>query len=291
MPPLLKLLRPHQWSKNIFVFAGLIFGHAWSNSAIVIQVIIAAIAFSLIASSMYIFNDMLDRKIDYLHPTKRHRPLAAGTIKPTIAIALATALTIVGLILSFVFTLYVGWILLAYIIINIAYTLQLKKWIIIDVFVISAGFILRILAGTTGVGIPPSHWLLLCTMLLTLFLGFCKRRAEQRLHTASYQASWQTGPHYPRTLLNKLITITATSSILSYLFYTLHQDSLAPASSSHLIYTTPIVIYGIFRYLYLQERDRTHHTGIDIAHDIIHDRQLFTIVIIWLLATIWLGVA
>jgi 4-hydroxybenzoate polyprenyltransferase len=271
MPPLLKLLRPHQWSKNLFVFAGLIFAHAWQNFFLVSQAIMAAATFTLTASSMYIFNDLLDRKTDRDHPVKKDRPLAAGTFNTMPAIAWALGLLSLALIFSFIFTAKVGWILLAYVGISAIYSGFLKHVILIDVFVIAAGFLLRVLAGTTGIGIPPSNWLLLCTLLLTLFLGFCKRRAEQSIK-----------PSYSRTLLDKLISITATGSIICYMFYTLYQDNLFNHGAARLIYTVPLVIYGLFRYLYLLDNDHFHYIGSDIARDIVRDRHLLIVILVWL---------
>jgi 4-hydroxybenzoate polyprenyltransferase len=289
MTPLLKLLRPHQWSKNLLVLAGFIFGHGWNNPLLTYQVIIAVVAFTCVASSIYIFNDIMDRANDRLHPIKKLRPLACGAVNIFTASITAGLLCVAGLALSFVYTLSVGWFLLAYILLNIAYTLQLKYWIILDVFIVALGFLLRVLVGTTGIGIPPSPWLLLCTLLIALFLGFCKRRADmQLLATAQVPARL---PHYSLTLLNTLITITVTGSILSYALYCLYQDQLFHHGLPRLIYTVPLVIYGLFRYLHLVDSDTSHRTGVDMARDMLRDRHLLIVAIIWLVSVVWLGIS
>ena len=172
------LMRPYQWVKNGFVLVGILFANAWHDRQTVTRALIAAAAFCLIASGVYIFNDLLDRRDDLDHPKKKQRPLAAGTISPRTAIILMAALWIAGFAMAFLSSTRIGLILLLYILINLAYSLRLKEVVLLDVFLIAAGFMLRILAGTIGVGIPPSQWLLLCGLMIALFLGFSKRRAR-----------------------------------------------------------------------------------------------------------------
>jgi len=275
---LLKLLRPQQWSKNFFIFAGLIFAHKWGNLTLMSQAIIAFLAFSLAASSIYIFNDWLDRVADRMHPLKKYRPFAADTVNTISAFLLAGILALLGLGLGFILTPGVGWIVLIYIGLNIFYSAGLKYWIILDVFIIAAGFLLRVLAGTLGIGISASEWLLLCTLFLTLFLGFCKRTAEQRITDA------QNRPEtYSADLLSKLLSITATGSVVSYILYTLHQNT-------KFIYTVPLVLYGIFRYLYLLDKNSLPYVGIDIARDIKRDKQLLIVTVLWIVSIIFLGI-
>ena len=175
---LLKLLRPHQYIKNTFVLAGVLFSRQWDIYTL-LQAAWAFCAFSLSASAVYILNDLSDIEADRAHPKKRYRPLPSGKVSITVARKLA----IILFLATFIPTLLLkDWILvsilLAYIVMNIAYSLCLKHIVLLDVFVISMGFMLRLLAGTWGIGIAPSEWLLLCGMMLTLFLGFCKRTSE-----------------------------------------------------------------------------------------------------------------
>ncbi|MGB8409610.1 MAG: UbiA prenyltransferase family protein, partial [Gallionella sp.] len=175
---LLRLMRPYQWVKNLFVFTGLLFGHAWHDPRHVMQAIVAFGAFCLLSSAIYTINDIVDIEQDRLHPKKMRRPLASGTVSVSAAAMLAALLGIAGLVVAYAASPAVLLILLVYALMNIAYTLRLKHVVILDVFVIATGFMLRILAGTLGIGIPPSQWLLLCGLMVTLFLGFTKRRAE-----------------------------------------------------------------------------------------------------------------
>lgn len=274
MKNLFLLLRPHQWLKNLFVLAGVVFAHAWLNVFLMKQVALAFVAFCFVSSAIYIFNDIIDRPNDCLHPIKKNRPLAAGTVSLVSAISLACVMGVLGLLLGLTVSITVAVILISYIVLNIAYSLFLKQQIVVDVFVIALGFLLRILAGTIGIDIPLTGWLLFCGFVLTLFLGFCKRSAEIKFNVQ----------HYSETLLNKFITITATSSVVGYTLYALQQDSLLPLNKHQFIYTVPLVMFGIFRYLYLLET-QPHH-GIDIARDLLRDKQMLITVITWLLAMI-----
>src|SRR5512143_3189426 len=175
---MLRLMRPHQWIKNAFVFTGLLFGHAWHDPALVTRVLLAFAAFCLISSTIYILNDIIDIEQDRHHPKKRLRPLPSGQLSVAAAIALALVLGSASLVLAMIASTTVLLIVLGYAVMNVAYSLYLKHVVILDVFIIATGFMLRILAGTLGVGVPPSQWLLLCGLMVTLFLGFTKRRAE-----------------------------------------------------------------------------------------------------------------
>lgn len=182
---LLRLMRPHQWIKNGFVFLGLVFGHAWNDPALVADVLLLFAGFCLASSAVYVMNDIADRDADRLHPTKRFRPLAHGDVGLGAARVLCVVLALAGAALSALVSLCALSIVSAYVALNIAYSAGLKHIPILDVFIISAGFMLRILAGTLGIGIPPSKWLLLCGLMLTLFLSFGKRRAELLTITGS----------------------------------------------------------------------------------------------------------
>src|SRR6266487_6494819 len=175
---LIRLLRPHQWIKNGFLFMGVVFGHGWNDARLVAETLVLFAAFCLVSSAVYILNDIADRDADRLHPHKRERPLARGEIGVGAPIALCVALALGGLALAATVSLPALLIATAYVVLNIGYSAGLKHVAILDVFMIAGGFMLRILAGTAGVGITPSKWLLLCGLMLTLFLGFGKRRAE-----------------------------------------------------------------------------------------------------------------
>ena len=282
---LLRLMRPHQWVKNAFVFTGLLFGHAWHNAILVQQVIAAVIAFSFISSCIYIINDIVDREQDRRHPKKQRRPLAAGTVSVPGAIMLASILAVAAIMLGYWVSSIVLWIIVAYAIMNLAYSFQLKHVVILDVFIIATGFMLRILAGTLGVGIPPSQWLLLCGLMVTLFLGFTKRRAEIIALTDDKTSHRKVLEHYSPVLLDKMIGITAAGLIMSYSLYTMNPDTIHTHGTPNLIYTVPFVMYGVFRYIYL-----LHHQsqGGDPSRDLVRDPHLLITVSAWLIATIWL---
>ena len=282
---LLRLMRPYQWVKNAFVFTGLLFGHAWHDPNLVTQVVIAFVAFCLVSSAIYTINDIVDLEQDKHHPRKCRRPLASGSVSISSAIMLAALLAMLGLVLAYYAAPTVLVILIGYALMNVAYTLWFKHVVILDVFIIATGFMLRILAGTLGVGIPPSQWLLLCGLMVTLFLGFTKRRAEIIALAEDKNAHRKVLEHYSPVLLDKMIVITSAGLIMSYSLYTMNPDTIRIHNTPNLIYTVPFVMYGVFRYIYL-----LHHQsrGGDPSHDLVRDPHLFAVVGAWLLAIILL---
>lgn len=280
-----RLLRPRQWVKSSFVFTGLLFANAWHDPSMVHRVLLTAVCFSLAASSVYVINDLLDRQQDLNHPRKKLRPLAAGTVSVPTAVAILTVLMIASLVLGFLVSRQVLTIILIYVIINIAYSVGLKHVVILDVFIIAAGFMLRILAGTTGVGIAPSQWLLLCGVMMALFLGFAKRRAELYAVTGNGPLHRKVLDHYQPVLLDNMIVITASCVILTYSLYTMSPATIQFHNTESLIYTVPFVIYGIFRYIYSLH---TRSAGGDPALQIFRDPHLLAAIVGWLMVTLWL---
>ena len=275
----LKLLRPHQWVKSGFVFVGLIFGHARHDAATVQQVLLAAVAFSLAASAVYVGNDFVDRARDRQHPVKCRRPLAAGAIRPGSALLVGVILLLLSLLLAWLAAPAVAAIVAAYLLLNVGYTLGLKHVVLLDVFIISAGFMLRILAGTLGVGIVPSQWLLLCGLMVTLFLGFAKRRAELKALEGEAAGHRRVLEDYDPVLLDKLIGVCAAATIVSYSLYTVSGETSALHGGAALIATVPFVVYGMFRYLFLLHR---RDGGGDPAAELLRDRHLLAACIGWL---------
>ncbi|HVL36871.1 MAG TPA: decaprenyl-phosphate phosphoribosyltransferase [Burkholderiales bacterium] len=279
---LLRLMRPHQWSKNAFVLVGLIFGHAWAEPALVASALLAAVAFCFASSAVYIVNDLADRNRDRLHPQKRHRPLAAGVVNPGTAGALAVLLAAAAAALGGAAGGAVALLIALYAAINLAYSYVLKHVVILDVFVISAGFVLRILAGTLAIGIPPSKWLLVCSLMLTLFLGFAKRRSELAAVAGEAAGHRKSLQEYNPALLDKMISICAAAAILSYSLYTMSPEVAALHGTPYLIYTIPFVVYGIFRYLHLLH---ARQGGGDTAHELVRDPHLVAAVGGWAAAS------
>ncbi|WP_022956764.1 decaprenyl-phosphate phosphoribosyltransferase [Perlucidibaca piscinae] len=280
---LLQLMRPHQWIKNGFVFTGLVFGHGWQEPALVVTVLMAFVAFCLASSSVYVLNDLFDREQDRLHPVKCRRPVASGAVPVGRAWLLAAGLALAALWLGWEAQPSVAGYVLAYLVLNVAYTLRLKQVVLLDIFCISAGFMLRILAGTDGVDIPPSNWLLFCGLWATLFLGFIKRRAELlALQEGSADHRKVLGDYGPE-LLDKLIGITCTGMILSYSLYTMDPDVRRIHDTDSLLFTVPFVIYACFRYLFLLHQQSG---GGDPSRELLQDRHILVAGGLWLLITL-----
>ncbi len=282
---LLKLMRPHQWIKSLFVFTGVIFSHAWADAALVQSAVLAAVAFSLLSSGVYIVNDIVDIESDRQHPKKKHRPLAAGNIAIPLASVWAAMLVASALAIGYLVSVDVLWLLLAYLALNAGYSAGLKQIAVLDVFLIAAGFLLRILVGTEGIGIPPSQWLLLCGLMITLFLGFTKRRAEMMVAADSGRRTRKVLQQYDAGLLDSFIAITATSAIIAYSLYTVNAETIRIHGTSDLIYTVPFVVYGVFRYIL---RLHMHRRGEDPAKELLTDPHIITTVLAWILAVVWL---
>jgi 4-hydroxybenzoate polyprenyltransferase len=243
------LLRPVQWSKNAILFAGAVFGSVIDQPEQFFRALLAFIAFCLISSSIYIFNDWIDADADRLHPTKRFRPIAAGTILPRQALTAGSTLAITGLAIGTV----VGWWFLlvaaTYLALMIAYGLELKDIVILDIFVIAGGFVLRAVGGAVAVSLPISPWLLFCTMLLALFLGFCKRRNELAVLPDDSRAYRKTLEGYTLPMLDQAIAVTAASTIMAYSIYTFNAAQVP--SNDVMMITIPFVAFAMFRYLFL----------------------------------------
>ena len=280
-----RLMRPRQWVKSCFVFAGILFANAWHQPEMSKRVLLAAAAFSLAASGVYVINDLFDREHDLNHPRKKNRPLAAKTVSVTAAVLLLIVLLAAAFALGFLTSNRVAAVLLIYVLINIAYSLSLKHVVILDVFIIASGFMLRILAGTIGVGIAPSQWLLLCGLMMALFLGFAKRRAELYALTDESPTHRRVLGHYQPVLLDHMIMVTATCVILTYSLYTMSPATIQVHHTESLIYTVPFVIYGIFRYIYSLHRQSA---GGDPALHIFRDPHLLLAIAGWLVVTLWL---
>ncbi len=266
-------MRPHQWLKNAFVFAGLVFSQNWQDTALDLRVFYAFAAFCCLSSMVYIINDWHDRASDALHPTKRHRPLASGAVAVPLALVLAGLLLVAGLLLAAGNrTLLV--LLGLYTVLNLAYSWRLKQVPVVDVSIIASGFMLRLLAGTVAVGIPPSRWLLLTGIFVALFLGFSKRKAVTFHEEASQRAVLA---HYPAALLDTFMAATMTATLTTYsLFATSPEAQLQ--HGERLLYTVPVVIFGMLRYTYQVHRGR----GEDVARDMLRDPWILAAGALWL---------
>ncbi len=277
--PLIRLLRPQQWLKNGFVFVGLLFGHAWGDPARLQAALFSFAAFCLLSSGVYVMNDFFDREQDRRHPAKRHRPLAAGSVAVPTALTLLVACLAGGFALVWLSKSSAPWLFFAYVALNVAYTLGLKHVVVLDVFLIAAGFMLRILVGTLGISIAPSQWLLLCGLMLTLFLGFAKRRAELNALAGEGAGHRRVLEHYSASLLDQMMTVAMAGTIVSYSLYTVSPETVALHGTTALIYTVPFVLYGMFRYLFLLHR---RGGGGDPAQQLLSDPHLLASLAGWL---------
>ena len=281
MPPLIRALRPQEWIKNLLVFAGVLFSGRLDQSGALADAVVTFIAFCAISSAGYLVNDLRDREHDRLHPDKRNRPIASGAVAPTTATGLAVVLAAVALGLGLAVDAEVAALIAAYAVITTAYSLILKRLVIIDVMTIASLFILRVVAGAVAVGAHASEFLLVCTGFLAIFLGFTKRRQEAMLEasadpTAPGREAEEAGgtsvvlgsrpvlEHYSIPFLDQMIAMVTAAAILSYVIYTV--DS--PRIGSEMLATAPSVLYGIFRYLYLiYDRHDTRSTAAILTED------------------------
>lgn len=271
---LVALMRPHQWLKNVFVFAGLVFSQTWGNGPLVLRILMAFAAFCCMSSMVYILNDWRDRASDALHPVKCRRPLASGAVSVPAALVLAALLLVAGIWLAAgnrVLLLLLG----IYVALNLAYSWRLKQVPVVDVSIIASGFMLRLLAGTLAVGIPPSRWLLLTGLFIALFLGFSKRKAESFHATQQQRAVME---HYPGALLDTFMAVTMTATIITYSLFA----TSAEAQFQHgerLVYSVPVVIFGLLRYTYQVHRGH----GEDVSRDLLRDPWILLALGVWLL--------
>jgi 4-hydroxybenzoate polyprenyltransferase len=270
MPPLIRALRPQEWIKNLLVFAGVLFSGRLDQSGALADAVLTFVAFCGISSAGYLFNDVHDREHDRHHPEKRQRPIASGAVAPATATALAVALAAGGIGLGFAIDAEVAALVAAYGAITAAYSLLLKRLVILDVMTIASLFILRVVAGAVAVGAQASEFLLICTAMLALFLGFTKRRQEAMLEAqdpAEVEGAPATRPvleHYSLPFLDQMIAMVTATAILSYVIYAV--DS--PRVGSKMLATAPSVLYGVFRYLYLiYDRRDTRSTAAILTED------------------------
>lgn len=275
---LFEALRPHQWVKNSFVFAALLFAERLTDRHSVTVACLTALIFCVISSSVYLLNDVMDREEDRLHPVKRLRPIAAGKMSVTVAAAFAAALAAGALVGSWEVGRGLFEVVAIYAVMNLVYSTWLKHVLLLDVFVIAAGFVLRVMGGGLAIHVRISSWLIVCTTLLALFMALSKRRHELVLlgeNGARHRASLE---HYSPYFLDQLIAIVTASTVMSYALYTLSTDARTQFPGKHLALTIPFVIFGIFRYLFLvHQREK----GGNPTRTLLTDTVLLSTVLLW----------
>jgi len=286
---LLRSLRPEQWLKNGFVFAPMVFvgrvgdPEAWLRSAA------AVVAFSAASSATYLLNDLLDRESDRAHPTKCRRPIASGELAVGVAVGAAVAVELVALALAVALGRWFLCVLLGYALLTALYSVSLKELVFVDVLVVAAGFVLRVVGGAVALPVPVSHWLLMCAFLLALYLALGKRRSELVLLGGGAGAHRAVLGHYTLDLVDQAISVVLGATVVAYTLYTVAPDTVGRVGSEGLMATVPVVMYGLLRYLYLLHR---HELGGNPSRALLVDRPLLACVVLWVViaaAVIGLG--
>jgi len=275
--------RIKEWTKNLLLFAGALFSHRFFEGPSLLRALAAFFLFSFAASSVYLFNDLLDREKDLAHPRKRNRPIPSGRLGAGAAGAGSAVLALLSLVFGFLLWPGFGFSVLVYLALNVAYSVRLKRMVILDVLSISIGFIIRAVAGVEVLhAVDPdvliSPWLLVCTLFASLFLAMCKRKSEMTLlsgNAADHRASLEA---YSPGLADHIIAVTAGTTVLSYSLYTIWPDTVAKFGTESLIYTVPFVVYGLFRYMYLVHEKGE---GGNPAGVLFSDRPLLINLVLW----------
>ncbi len=276
---IIEAMRIRQWIKNGFVFAAPLFARQIAVPDKALAVFAAFAAFCLASSAVYAMNDLIDLRRDRLHPVKRMRPLASGRLTISAAIGMALGLAAAALALSLLMLpLFATMVLIAYILSNLLYSLYLKHLVILDVMFLAVGFILRVLIGAAAAAVSPSHWLLLCTLTVSLFLGFTKRRAELIDLEGRAHSHREVLEHYSHDFLDQMVSISTGATLLCYILYTVDARTAEVFHTRGLIATVPFVLYGVFRYLYLSYH---RNDGGNPAELILRDRPFLLNLALW----------
>jgi 4-hydroxybenzoate polyprenyltransferase len=276
-------LRPAQWTKNLIVFAALIFAVKLLDPAALAYASAAFLIFCALSGAVYLINDVSDREQDRLHPLKRMRPIAAGDLSPGAALAFAGVLSVIALTASFSLRPAFGVTAAAYLALFVVYTRSLKHIVILDVMAIAIGFVLRAVAGGLVIDVHVSNWLLVCTMLGALFLGLAKRRHEMTLLAEGAKGHRRILEEYDPYLLDQMIGVVAASTMVAYIIYCASPETHASFGTEWMVLTTPFPIYGLFRYLYLVHRKSGGGSPSDM---LLTDRPLLACVASWGVAVV-----
>jgi len=276
-------MRPEQWIKNFFVFTALLFSKNLLNPSKDIEAIVGFTIFWMITGCAYMINDIVDLEKDKLHPAKSRRPLASGKLKKDTAVKIIVLVCLASLFFAFYMNILFGIIVLAYFLLNIGYSIYLKNIVIIDVVSIAAGFVFRVLGGAVIISVVASQWLILCTILLSLFLGFSKRRHELILLEDNATSHRKVLEHYSPYFLDQMIAVVTASTLICYALYTMSKDTIEKLGTSKLIYTIPFVLYGIFRYLYLVHQKEEGGSPTEIMFT---DKPMIINICLWVISSV-----
>lgn len=275
----LRALRPHQWVKNAFVVAALVFSRNLTNQAAGLKTAAVFGAFCLVASAIYLVNDVADFDRDRVHPKKSLRPIASGAVPRANALVLSALLAPLGLLVAYGLNVPTGIVLSTYAVMNLAYSLWLKHYVLLDVFMIALGFLFRVTAGAFAISVDISTWLLICTFFISLFLAFCKRRHE--LESLGEDATSHRGnlAHYSLQFIDKMVAALASMTVMSYALYTIDPRTVEKVGTNGLVLTVPLVLFGIFRYLYLVH---LHQKGGSPTEIVLTDRGMQVVIALYL---------
>jgi 4-hydroxybenzoate polyprenyltransferase len=278
---IIKSMRPNQCTKNLFVFAALLFSRNLFNLPLLLTTSLAFFIFCLLSGCVYIVNDLVDLESDKRHPLKSQRPLASGKLKFSEAVGALIILVPVSLGFSFHMGTPFFLTALGYLFLQLAYSFLLKHLIILDVLSVACGFVLRVAAGAVVIQVEISPWLLICTILLALFLAFSKRRHELVLLEEGAQDHRKILKEYSPYLLDQMISVVTASTVMAYALYTMSGETIRKFGTKNLIFTIPFVLYGIFRYLYLIHQKKA---GGNPESIVLTDRPLIIAIILWIIA-------
>jgi 4-hydroxybenzoate polyprenyltransferase len=280
---LLVSLRPGQWTKNLFVFAGLLFSLKLFEPRAIYTSIEAFLIFCALSGVVYLVNDVMDRETDRRHPTKRMRPVAAGDLPVTAALSCAGVLGAASIALAFSLNRQFGVVAVAYISLQTLYSASLKHLVILDVLAIAIGFVLRAVGGAVALDVMISHWLLVCMILLALFIAMAKRRHELVLLADDATSHRPILGEYSAYLLDQMIAVVTASTLIAYIFYTISPETEQKFGTTWLGLTIPFPLYGIFRYLYLVHKRELGGSPADL---LLNDRPLLACVTLWVVAVV-----
>jgi 4-hydroxybenzoate polyprenyltransferase len=272
-------MRPEQWLKNGFVLAPIVFSGLVGDPDAWLRTVLAVAAFCAASSAVYLVNDVIDREADRSHPIKKNRAIASGEV--SVAMALSVAVVLVGSALAISVWLR-GWfpaVLMTYVVLVLLYSALLKRAVFLDVLIVAAGFVLRVVGGAVAIDVPVSRWILVVTYLLALYLALGKRRSELALLGAEAGNHRVVLGHYTLPMVDQAISVVLGATVLAYALYTVAPDTVAKVGSEGLLATVPIVLYGLFRYLYLLHR---HELGGSPTKALLTDRPLLVCVVVWL---------
>jgi 4-hydroxybenzoate polyprenyltransferase len=278
---LLRSLRPSQWTKNLIIFAGLIFGQRLLDPSAVTTSLLAFVVFCALSSVVYLINDVADRQADRQHPLKRFRPIASGAVSVPVALTVAVVLAVGALGAAFALRFAFGVVAAGYLALLAFYSGPLKHVVIIDVLTIAIGFVLRAVAGAVVVGVAIGHWLLIVTVLLALFLALSKRRHELVMLADGATSHRRILQEYSPYLLDQMISVVTASTLVAYAVYTVSPETIVKFGTDKLGLTLPFPLYGIFRYLYLVHQKEGGGSPSDM---LLNDKPLLLCVALWALA-------